>query len=367
MKKMVSLILTASLLLSGGAVPYASFADSAPNTAESAKEAAEESGLSGDADSREMSLTDKVLSYFSGKLSDLTGSAHDLADTASSATKGASGRAQKMAEEALDSLGNAEKMAEEARNSLSDAEKKADETLTSLFDAAASVMDQAGNAVSDAMRNAEEAKEAVLKASGVIRASAEKIGLIARWVVSKIDLSDEEQIRTARSAVLSAADMAYKRGMFGDTLPRKTLRTIVEVAFGIALNSARYVKGQIDLTELFLLASDLLIREGLPAGAEYLGDRIPIPGAGRAAKEFTEFLIGKILGEPGDAPETDEPAGTAPETDEPAGTAPETDESTGTAPEIDESIGTAPETDESAGTAPETDGTLSTASEDIAA
>lgn len=176
------------------------------------------------------------------------------------------------------------------------AEKAASQAMSSLNGAANVVVDQAGNVKNMAVEGAETVADSVAQAYEVIRDKGSELMQMAQQVIANIDVSDPEQLNSAKEALDKVVTEAFADGSLGVKVSPETIQIITDVVFWTAVYGIQYSQNQISLPEYASLMSVVIIRNGLPTGVGFVADRLPIPGAGDLARTVTKLLIEAAYG-----------------------------------------------------------------------
>lgn len=190
---------------------------------------------------------------------------------------------------------------QKAEEVLSEAAEKAGETLNNAIDtvkgAGGLVVDQAGHVVDMAAEGAGYVSESASDALEVLKKQGAALMDIAQKAVSLIDLSDQKNWETAKKIVTAAIKNANNSGLLGVKLDEKTVRIVTDVIFGTMMYTYQYSNGLITLSEYADSMSEIILKEGLPAGVGFIADLFigSIPNSGDIAKEVTYYLISKAF------------------------------------------------------------------------
>ena len=260
--------------------------------------------------------------------SGLTQSASDLAGTAVEAatefTQSAGDAASEIAEaagetasglaEAASELVNA---AEETASGLADAAGEAASGLTELLseltgglsDSAAEgaeeilqalgeILPELGEAAADFVKDSyETASQAAQEAMEQLKENSARVMEVARDAVSGMDSLDSENRDAIRAVIRRAMGEANEQGIFGRSLRPETLDILADLASGAILYGDLYRNGEISVWEYAGNMSAVIFKAGLPLGAEFLGNLLPVPGAGYLAREAAVYLLYNCEGE----------------------------------------------------------------------
>lgn len=218
-----------------------------------------------------------------------------------------------------------------------------DDAIDAVSGTAGYVVDQAGHVVDLAAIGAEYVSDGAQDVLQALQEYGASLMKIAEDAAAEIDLSKPENWQMAQTAVYAAIDKAYAEGIIDHgAISEETMRTASRIVFAALIYGNQYQNEQITLGEYVSCMSEILIREGLPAGVAFLVRLLPIniPYAETMAKEIAYYLISLAYEDkPGDEIESEEEtilketAGT--ETEKDAGIGTETEKDTGTETERD--------------------------------
>ena len=278
----------------------------------------------------------------SGFFSDLPQSLEEAADAASDMAQAAGEAASGLTQSASDLAGTAVEAATEFTQSAGDAAPgladAAGETVSGLADAASGLADAAGEAASgltellseltgglsdSAAEGAEEilqalgetlpelseavadfvkdscetASQAAREAMEQLKENSARVMEVARDAVSGMDSLDSENRDAIRAVIRRAMGEANEQGLFGRSLRPETLDILADLASGAILYGDLYRNGEISVWEYAGNMSAVIFKAGLPLGAEFLGNLLPVPGAGYLAREAAVYLLYNCEGE----------------------------------------------------------------------
>ena len=187
----------------------------------------------------------------------------------------------------------------------------ADDAIETLSEAGDFVVDKTGHVIDLADVAADYVSSEAAEALQELQKNGPLFMSLAEAAVSGMDLSKENGWEAARSAVDAAVKKAYEEGLIDrEKVSGETVRIVTDVVFGALMYGYQYKNEQITLDEYVSSMSEVLIREGLPAGVGLLVSVLPIgqiPYAEVMAKEATYYLIAKAYGDkPGDEIEAEE-------------------------------------------------------------
>lgn len=138
---------------------------------------------------------------------------------------------------------------------------------------------------------------AVREAGEQLQENSARIMEIARNAVSGMGDLDSENMTVIRTVIRTAMGEANEQGLFGRTLHPETLDILADLTSGAILYGDLYQSGEISFWEYAANMTAVIVRAGLPVGAEFLGNTLPVPGAGYLAREAAEYLIGSLEGQ----------------------------------------------------------------------
>lgn len=313
MKKRVSRI-AAAVLLCVSVLSQEACAIEFPDLGELAEEAvsgiADAAGDAGDVISDLTGQAGDIVSGFPSQagevLSDWGRHAGETADSVKEKLSDAGVKVITSAEQ----LGNA--TAGKASELTKQAGKAADDAINAVSGAADYVLDQAGHVVDLVAAGAGHVSSAAAEAFQVLQESGSLLMETAQEAVAGIDLSKPESWDKAKEKVVEAIESALVSGLLKHgNISGETVKIVTNIVFGAMMYGYQYSNGQITLGEYVSGMSEVLIRNGLPAGVGFVVELlpIPVPNAGSMAKEATYYLISKAYGdEPGDKIEAEEEA-----------------------------------------------------------
>ena len=196
-------------------------------------------------------------------------------------------------------LGNA--TAQKASELTETAGKTADDAIEAVSDAGEYVVDQAGHVVNLADIAADYVSSEATEAIEVLQKHGSLLMNLAENAVADIDLSGPQTWEVAQTAVDDAVNKAYEDGFIDrEKISEETMRTVTSIVFGTLMYGYQYQNGIITLGEYTALMSEVLIREGVPAGVGFIVSLLPIskiPHAESMAKEATYYLISVAYGD----------------------------------------------------------------------
>ena len=108
---------------------------------------------------------------------------------------------------------------------------------------------------------------------------------------SKVIIAKPEDVKLTRKGnTTSSSQLSVK-------LDEKTVRIVTDVIFGTMMYTYQYSNGLITLSEYAGSMSEIISKEGLPAGVGFIADLFigSIPNSGDIAKEVTYYLISKAF------------------------------------------------------------------------
>ena len=271
----------------------------------------------------------------SGFLSDLPQSLEEAADAASDMAQAAGEAASGLTQSASDLAGTAVEAATEFTQSAGDAASEiadaAGETASGLADAAGEAasgltellseltgglsdsaaegaeeilqalgetLPELSEAVADFVKDScETASQAAREAMEQLKENSARVMEVARDAVSGMDSLDSENRDAIRAVIRRAMGEANEQGLFGRSLRPETLDILADLASGAILYGDLYRNGEISVWEYAGNMSAVIFKAGLPLGAEFLGNLLPVPGAGYLAREAAVYLLYNCEGE----------------------------------------------------------------------
>ena len=280
--------------LAGTAVEAATeFTQSAGDAASGLADAAGETA-SGLADAAS-GLADAAGETASG-LADAAGeSASGLAEAASELVNAAGETASGLADAAGEAASGLTELLSELTGGLSDsAAEGAEEILQALGE----TLPEFSEAVADFVKDScETASQAAREAMEQLKENSARVMEVARDAVSGMDSLDSENRDAIRAVIRRAMGEANEQGLFGRSLRPETLDILADLASGAILYGDLYRNGEISVWEYAGNMSAVIFKAGLPLGAEFLGNLLPVPGAGYLAREAAVYLLYNCEGE----------------------------------------------------------------------
>ena len=263
--------------------------DAAPGLADAAGETA--SGLADAASG----LADAAGETASG-LADAAGeTASGLAEAASELVNAAGETASGLADAAGEAASGLTELLSELTGGLSDsAAEGAEEILQALGE----TLPELSEAVADFVKDScETASQAAREAMEQLKENSARVMEVARDAVSGMDSLDSENRDAIRAVIRRAMGEANEQGLFGRSLRPETLDILADLASGAILYGDLYRNGEISVWEYAGNMSAVIFKAGLPLGAEFLGNLLPVPGAGYLAREAAVYLLYNCEGE----------------------------------------------------------------------
>ena len=280
--------------LAGTAVEAATeFTQSAGDAASGLADAAGETA-SGLADAAS-GLADAAGETASG-LADAAGeTASGLAEAASELVNAAGETASGLADAAGEAASGLTELLSELTGGLSDsAAEGAEEILQALGE----TLPELSEAVADFVKDScETASQAAREAMEQLKENSARVMEVARDAVSGMDSLDSENRDAIRAVIRRAMGEANEQGLFGRSLRPETLDILADLASGAILYGDLYRNGEISVWEYAGNMSAVIFKAGLPLGAEFLGNLLPVPGAGYLAREAAVYLLYNCEGE----------------------------------------------------------------------
>lgn len=267
--------------------------DAASEIAEAAGETA--SGLADAAGETASGLTDAAGETASG-LADAAGeAASGLAEAASELVNAAGETASGLADAAGEAASGLTELLSELTGGLSDsAAEGAEEILQALGE----ILPELGEAAADFVKDSyETASQAAQEAMEQLKENSARVMEVARDAVSGMDSLDSENRDAIRAVIRRAMGEANEQGIFGRSLRPETLDILADLASGAILYGDLYRNGEISVWEYAGNMSAVIFKAGLPLGAEFLGNLLPVPGAGYLAREAAVYLLYNCEGE----------------------------------------------------------------------
>ena len=280
--------------LAGTAVEAATeFTQSAGDAASGLADAAGETA-SGLADAAS-GLADAAGETASG-LADAAGeTASGLAEAASELVNAAGETASGLADAAGEAASGLTELLSELTGGLSDsAAEGAEEILQALGETLPELSETVADFVKD---SCETASQAAREAMEQLKENSARVMEVARDAVSGMDSLDSENRDAIRAVIRRAMGEANEQGLFGRSLRPETLDILADLASGAILYGDLYRNGEISVWEYAGNMSAVIFKAGLPLGAEFLGNLLPVPGAGYLAREAAVYLLYNCEGE----------------------------------------------------------------------
>ena len=280
-------------------------ADAASDMAQAAGEAA--SGLTQSASDLAGTAVEAATEFTQSAGDAASGLADAAGETASGLADAAGETASGLAEAASE-LVNA---AGETASGLADAAGEAASGLTELLseltgglsDSAAEGAEEILQALGETLvadfvkDSCETASQAAREAMEQLKENSARVMEVARDAVSGMDSLDSENRDAIRAVIRRAMGEANEQGLFGRSLRPETLDILADLASGAILYGDLYRNGEISVWEYAGNMSAVIFKAGLPLGAEFLGNLLPVPGAGYLAREAAVYLLYNCEGE----------------------------------------------------------------------
>ena len=242
--------------------------------------------------------------------SGLTQSASDLAGTAVEAatefTQSAGDAAPGLADAAGETASGLADAAGEAASGLTELlseltgglSDSAAEGAEEILQALGETLPEFSEAVADFVKDScETASQAAQEALEQLKENSARVMEVARDAVSGMDSLDSENRDAIRAVIRRAMGEANEQGLFGRSLRPETLDILADLASGAILYGDLYRNGEISVWEYAGNMSAVIFKAGLPLGAEFLGNLLPVPGAGYLAREAAVYLLYNCEGE----------------------------------------------------------------------
>ena len=242
--------------------------------------------------------------------SGLTQSASDLAGTAVEAatefTQSAGDAASEIADAAGETASGLADAAGEAASGLTELlseltgglSDSAAEGAEEILQALGETLPELSEAVADFVKDScETASQAAREAMEQLKENSARVMEVARDAVSGMDSLDSENRDAIRAVIRRAMGEANEQGLFGRSLRPETLDILADLASGAILYGDLYRNGEISVWEYAGNMSAVIFKAGLPLGAEFLGNLLPVPGAGYLAREAAVYLLYNCEGE----------------------------------------------------------------------
>ena len=221
--------------------------------------------------------------------------ASGLADAASGLADAAGETASGLADAAGEAASGLTELLSELTGGLSDsAAEGAEEILQALGE----TLPEFSEAVADFVKDScETASQAAQEALEQLKENSARVMEVARDAVSGMDSLDSENRDAIRAVIRRAMGEANEQGLFGRSLRPETLDILADLASGAILYGDLYRNGEISVWEYAGNMSAVIFKAGLPLGAEFLGNLLPVPGAGYLAREAAVYLLYNCEGE----------------------------------------------------------------------
>ena len=215
--------------------------------------------------------------------------ASGLAETASELVNAAGETASGLADAAGEAASGLTELLSELTGGLSDsAAEGAEEILQALGE----ILPELGEAAADFVKDSyETASQAAQEAMEQLKENSARVMEVARDAVSGMDSLDSENRDAIRAVIRRAMGEANEQGLFGRSLRPETLDILADLASGAILYGDLYRNGEISVWEYAGNMSAVIFKAGLPLGAEFLGNLLPVPGAGYLAREAAVYLL----------------------------------------------------------------------------
>ena len=229
-------------------------------------------------------------------LADAAGeTASGLADAASELVNAAGETASGLADAAGEAASGLTELLSELTGGLSDsAAEGAEEILQALGE----TLPELSEAVADFVKDScETASQAAREAMEQLKENSARVMEVARDAVSGMDSLDSENRDAIRAVIRRAMGEANEQGLFGRSLRPEALDILADLASGAILYGDLYRNGEISVWEYAGNMSAVIFKAGLPLGAEFLGNLLPVPGAGYLAREAAVYLLYNCEGE----------------------------------------------------------------------
>ena len=218
-----------------------------------------------------------------------------LAEAASELVNAAGETASGLADAAGEAASGLTELLSELTGGLSDsAAEGAEEILQALGE----TLPELSEAVADFVKDScETASQAAREAMEQLKENSARVMEVARDAVSGMDSLDSENRDAIRAVIRRAMGEANEQGLFGRSLRPETLDILADLASGAILYGDLYRNGEISVWEYAGNMSAVIFKAGLPLGAEFLGNLLPVPGAGYLAREAAVYLLYNCEGE----------------------------------------------------------------------
>lgn len=193
-----------------------------------------------------------------------------------------------------DAANNVSTMTKETGRKIS---KAAQDAIDNLTGAAYYVMDSAGNIVNMVSEKGSKASETAKNVVEIISRFGPAIMEATKDSLAKIDLSDDRSEEILLRSITIALAGANRTGLLGKKMDDETIRTVSYVMNTTIVYGWRYSQGMISLHDYISVMSELIIKNGLPAGVGMLASLLPVNGASELAYNATEYLVKKVYTE----------------------------------------------------------------------
>ena len=178
------------------------------------------------------------------------------------------------------------------------AEAKSKDDVIATCQALGETLPELSEAVADFVKDScETASQAAREAMEQLKENSARVMEVARDAVSGMDSLDSENRDAIRAVIRRAMGEANEQGLFGRSLRPETLDILADLASGAILYGDLYRNGEISVWEYAGNMSAVIFKAGLPLGAEFLGNLLPVPGAGYLAREAAVYLLYNCEGE----------------------------------------------------------------------
>ncbi len=238
----------------------------------------------------EAGFFDDITDYVTERVEEINEKVNDLKDNASSVAGQVKDNASSLAGQVKD---NASSLVGQVKEKASDT---ADTAISSVSEAYNAAVDSAGNVINMATEKVSDVKDSVQEAVRVIEENGAEIMAAIEKVLDYMDLGEPQNMERARSAVEEIVTRLYDSGMLSDRISKEGLHTLADIVFATTVYGYLYNKGEITLQEYTSLMSEILIKEGVPAGVGFIAEKLPIPGGGAIAKKVVSYLISSVYG-----------------------------------------------------------------------
>jgi hypothetical protein len=172
------------------------------------------------------------------------------------------------------------------------AEAKSKDDVIATCQALGETLPELSEAVADFVKDScETASQAAQEALEQLKENSARVMEVARDAVSEMDSLDSENRDAIRAVIRRAMGEANEQGLFGRSLRPEALDILADLASGAILYGDLYRNGEISVWEYAGNMSAVIFKAGLPLGAEFLGNLLPVPGAGYLAREAAVYLL----------------------------------------------------------------------------